>query len=209
MGEDPPATAQEVNDFFTLSRRSYLADRLLELSANNGTLLLVYPTKAGATTFANKYIGPVIEPFLRQFVLLNNLYTNVAIDLGRMAAVAGMKEFEEMKELLLAMCQALGQRAPSRGLQSRYDVVHTETAEVVLDRTVWKEWYLDQEQPRLRQNLVDYHKAGGRMPDQGGRLEVTPGMLARELVDGIRQSQQAAGNAGIEVGVFVIRRSAV
>merc|ERR1712000_476559 len=62
----PPTTAQEVNDFFTLSRRSYLADRLLELSSNNGTLLLVYPTRRRGSTFANRYVGPVIEPFLRQ-----------------------------------------------------------------------------------------------------------------------------------------------
>ena len=41
----PPTTPREVADFFTLSRRSYLADRLLELSSNDGSLLLIYPTK--------------------------------------------------------------------------------------------------------------------------------------------------------------------
>ncbi|KAL2431403.1 hypothetical protein ABEF95_007843 [Exophiala dermatitidis] len=205
----PPTTAQEVNDFFTLSKRSYLADRLLELSANNGSLLLVYPTKLGGSTFANKYIGPVIEPFLRQFILLNSLYMELAIQLGRMAGVAGMKSFEEMRQLLEAMCRELGQRAPSRGLPSRYDVVHAETAEVVLDRALWKEWFVEQEQPRLRQNLVDYHKSGGRMPARRGQIEITPGMLAREVVDGIRHSREPAGEAGIEIGVFVIRRTLV
>lgn len=205
----PPTTAQEVEDFFTLSRRSYLADRLLELSADSGSLLLVYPTKAGGSTFANRYIGPVIEPFLRQFVLLNSLYMELAIKLGQMAGVAGMKSFEEIGHLLEAMCRDLGHRAPSRGLPSRYDIVHAETAEVVLDRSVWKEWYVEQEQPRLRQNLVDYHKSGGRMPTRQGQLEITPGMLAREVVEGIRHSRESAGNAGIEVGVFVIRRSLV
>ncbi|OAP59316.1 hypothetical protein AYL99_06614 [Fonsecaea erecta] len=205
----PPTTPREVEDFFTLSRRSYLADRLLELSSNDGSLLLIYPTKKGGQTFANRYIGPVIEPFLRQFILLNNLYTDIAIQLGRMAAVASMKSFEEMQALLSTMCEALSQRAPSRGLPSRYQIIHAETAEVVLDRALWKEWYIEQEQPRLRQNLVDYHKSGGRMPARSGRIEVTPGMLAREVVDGIRQSRETAGDVGVEVAVFVVRRTTV
>ncbi|KIV78687.1 hypothetical protein PV11_06311 [Exophiala sideris] len=202
----PPTTAEEVNDFFTLSRRSYLADRLLELCSNNGTLLLVYPTRTGAATFANRYIGPIIEPFLRQFILVNGLYTHVAANLGKMASVEGMKSFEEMERLVAAMCERLNQRSPPRSLPSRYEIVHAETAEVVLEGAIWKDWYIDQEQPRLRQNLVDYHKAGGRMPSRVGQIEVTTSMLAREVVDGIRQSRETAGNAGMEVGVFVIRR---
>lgn len=203
----PPTTAQEVHDFFSMSRKSYLADRLLELSANNGTLLLVFPTKTGGMTFAKRYIGPVIEPFLRQFILLNNLFVSIAVDLGRIASLEGMKDFPWLLRAVREMCQALGQRAPTRGIQSRYEVVHAETAEVVLKRNVWKEWFLDQEQPRLRQNMVDYHKAGGRMPSRVGQIETTPGMLAREVVEGIRSSREPAGDTGIEVGVFVIRRS--
>lgn len=205
----PPTTAQEAHDFVTMSRKSYLADRLLELSANNGTLLLVFPTKTGGTTFAKSYIGPIIEPFLRQFVLLNNLFVKVAVELGRMASLNGMKEFPELRDAVGQMCQALSQRAPARGIQSRYEVVHAETTEVVLKRNVWREWFLEQETPRLRQNLVDYHKAGGRMPSRVGQIETTPGMLAREVVEGIRASREPAGEAGIEVGVFVIRRSIV
>lgn len=205
----PPSTSQEIQDFFTLSRRSYLSDRLLELSANQGTLLLVYPTKAGAQTFASKYIGPVIEPFLRQFVLLNELFTHVAADLGRLTSIDDMKTFAELQASVVGVCQALGHRAPARGLHTRYDVTYAETAGVVLERNVWKEWFLEQEQPRLRQNLVDYHKAGGRMPTRVGRIEVTPSMLAREVVEGIRASREAAGDVEIEVGVFVIRRSLV
>ena len=205
----PPTTAREVADFFTLSRRSYLADRLLELSANNGSLMLIYPTKRGGQAFAEQYIGPIIEPFLRRFILLNSLYTDIAVQLGRMAAVSGMKTFEEMTALLATMCEGLAQRAPARGLPSRYDIVHADTAEVVLDRTLWKDWYIEQEKPRLRQNLVDYHKSGGRMPSRSGQIEVTPSMLAREVVEGIHQSREAAGNVGLEVGVFVIRRSTV
>ena len=134
---------------------------------------------------------------------------NVATELGGMAAVAKMKSFEQMRASLAAMCETLGQRAPTRGLPSHYEIVHAEIAEVTLDRALWKGWYIEQEQPRLRQNLVDYHKSGGRMPSRKGQIEVTTGMLAREVVDGIRHSREVAGNVGLEVGVFVIRRSTV
>lgn len=204
----PPTTSQEIKDFFTLSRRSYLADRLLELSSNNGTLLLIYPTKQGSLTFANRYVNPIIEPFLRHFVLLNGLFMHVANTLGSLPAVQAMKTYEEIGAAVSAMCGALNQRSPSRGVASRYEIVHSETADVVLDRSVWVDWFVEQEHHRLRQNLVDYHKSGGRMPPPRGQIDVTPAMLAREVVDGIRQSRQPAGNVGLEVGVFVIRRTA-
>jgi len=203
----PPTSVQESTDFFTLSRRSYLVDRLLELSVNHGSMLLIYPTRAGAATFATKYLGPVMEPFLRRFVLLNDLSMDLASSMGKMAALPAMKTFDEMEMLVRAICQALGERAPVRGLLSKYDIVHAEAAEVVLERSMWMEWFLEQESPRLRQSLVDYHKAGGRMPSRRGQVEVTTGMLAREAVDGIRRSRQEAGNVGMEVAVFVIRRS--
>lgn len=204
----PPTTSQEIHDFFTLSRRSYLADRLLELSSHNGTLLLIYPTKQGSLTFANKYVNPIIEPFLRHFVLLNGLFMHVANTLGGLPAVEAMKTYEELRDAVSAMCGALNQRSPSRGVASRYEIAHSETAEVVLDRSVWVDWFVEQEHQRLRQNLVDYHKSGGRMPTPRGQIDVTPAMLAREVVDGIRQSREQAGNVGLEVGVFVIRRTA-
>ncbi|KIW10648.1 hypothetical protein PV08_11612 [Exophiala spinifera] len=203
----PPTTPQEIKDFFTLSRRSYLADRLLELSAVNGTLLLIYPTRQGALTFANKYVNPIIEPFLRHFVLLNGLFMHVANTLGSLPAVEAMKTYEELREALSALCGTLSQRSLSRGVASRYEIVHSETADVVLDRSVWVNWFVDQEHHRLRENLVDYHKSGGRMPSPRGQIDVTPAMLAREVVDGVRQSREQAGNVALEVGVFVIRRS--
>ncbi|KIW29038.1 uncharacterized protein PV07_04885 [Cladophialophora immunda] len=203
----PPTSIQDVKNFFTFCRRSYIVDRLFELSAHNGSLLLVYPTRNGALTLTNKYLGPIIEPFLRKFVLLSDLNTDVAISMSQMAAVCGMRDFAGLEKDVLALCRAIGEHLPSHDPKSRYEVIHTDKANVVLDRAAWKEWYLEQEQPRLRQALIDYHKSGGRMPARRGQVEVTPDMLVREVVEAIRQSEDDSGNAAVEVGVFVIRRS--
>jgi hypothetical protein len=205
----PPTTGKEVDDFFSLSRRSYLVDRLLELSPDNGTLLLIYPTQQGGQTFTKDYLDPIIAPFLRQFIILNSLYAELANELGNMSAVPTMKTFGEMEASLAILCSSLAAMAPTRGARSRYDIVHADKAEVILDRTLWRDWFIEQETPRMKQNLVDYHKSGGRMPSRSGRIEVTTGMLAREVIDGIRQSRHAAGDVGIEIGVFAIRRSVV
>ena len=203
----PPTTGEEVDDLFKISRRSYLVDRLTELSATNGTLLFVYPTQVGGSVFARQYIGPVVDPFLRQFVLLNNLTTNVADALGRLEALPQMKTFEEMEAALRNLCADLTQRAPRRGFPGEYNVIQAEKTEVILDRMTWMSWFLEQESARLRQNIVDYQKAGGRMPTRG--FDASPGSLAREVVEGIKNSKVDSGGVGIEVGVFVVRRSVV
>lgn len=203
----PPTTAEEVEDFFSISRRSYLVDRLTELSATNGTLLLVYPTQVGGAVFARQYLAPIIDPYLRRFVILNNLTVDVADAMGKLAALPKMKTFEEMETGLRDLCQGLTQRAPARGIRGTYKVIHAEKNEVILDRTTWMGWFLEQESARLRQNIIEYQKAGGRMPSRG--FDATPGSLAREVVEGIKNSKEEAGGAGIEVGVFVIRRSVV
>ena len=203
----PPTSAEAVDDFFSISRKSYLRDRLTELSATDGTLLLVYPTQVGGAVFARQYIGPIIDPFLRRFVLLNNLTVDVAAAMGKLAALPKLKTFKEMETTLRNLCRDLTQRVPGRGMQGEFQVIHADKAEVTLDRPTWMGWFIEQESARLRQNIVEYQKAGGRMPTRG--FDATPGSLAREVVEGIKNSKEEAGGAGIEVGVFVIRRSIV
>lgn len=205
----PPTSGSEVKEFFDIkSRRSYLVDRLTELSTSNGTLLLVYPTQVGGAVFARQYIGPVLDPFLRQFVLLNNLTTDAAAALGKLAALPSLKTFEEMEVQLTGLCDELTQHAPRRGLlRGQFSMIYSEKVEVTLDRVTWLTWFIEQESARLRQDIVDYQKAGGRMPSRG--FDASPGSLAREVIEGIKGSREEAGGVGIEVGVFVIRRSAL
>lgn len=205
----PPTTTDEMSDFFSAnSCRSYLADRLPELAVGYGSLLLVYPTRTGGRTFARKYIAPVLDPLLREMTILRNLNTNAAERLGKMRALDSMLDFGDTKDRLQGLCTAMNDRGNIKKSRSAFVLAHGETAHVVLDRDTWMTWFVEQEQSRMKQDLVEYHKAGGRLPEgKGGKTDITPGMLTREIVEGLRKSTTAAGNHNIEVGIFVIRRT--
>jgi hypothetical protein len=201
----PPTTADEVRDFFSLSRRSHLVDRLSELAAmRDGTLLLVYPTRAGGQTFAKWYKDPIMDPLLRQFMLLRGLTTRAADALGRLESVDSLMSFDDMQTAIEQLCAELAPQLPPIGGRSAFVIAHAEQAEIILNRQSWIELFLAQESPRMRQDLIEYQKSGQRMPSSG--FEASPAALAREVEDGIRSSKEHAGGIGIEVGVFVIKR---
>lgn len=205
----PPTTAGEIADFFNAdSYRSYLADRLSELAIGSGSLLLIYPTRLGGQTFARKYIAPILDPLLREMSILRGLDTDAAQRLGSMDSVDSMLSFAEMKSKVESLCTNMSDRSRALSVRSSYKLVHCQVAEVVLDRATWMTWYVEQEQPRLKQNLVDYHKDGGRLPQgDGGTSELTAGMLTREIIEGLQKSKNEAGNVGIEVGIFMVQRT--
>lgn len=205
----PPTTSREAKHFFNPnSMTSYLADRLPELTLNHGSLVLIYPTKTGAATFLRHYVGPVLDPLLREMTILKGLNTNAAERLGKVDSVEAMDEFEDMKRLLDQFCGSMNARQTIRRTKSEFSVVHSHKTEVVLDRETWMTWFIEQEQGRMKQNLVDYHRAGGKLPNaEGSNTEVTAGMLAREVAEGFKNSKHEAGDVGIEIGVFVLRRA--
>lgn len=204
----PPTTAEETVDFFDAdSCRSYLIDRLPELAADVGSLILVYPTKTGAETFAQRYVGPVLDPLLREMTILKGLNTNAAEALGSMKGLESMYEFDEMQSKVQGLCASMNARLAIQKSRTEFQLAHSEAAHVTLDRKTWTTWFVEQEQIRLRQNLIDYHRDGGRLPGgSGSNTELTVGMLTREITEGFRRSKMVAGGAEIEVGVFVIRR---
>lgn len=204
----PPTTASEIDDLFNAdSYRSYLADRLSELAIGNGSLLLIYPTRRGGRTFASKYVAPILDPLLREMSILRGLDTDAAQRLGSMDSIESMIDFDQMKGKVKVLCSNMSERSQALSIRSSYELVHCETTELVLGRSTWITWFVDQEHQRLKQNLVDYHKDGGRLPQgDGGSSELTAGMLTREIIDGLQKSKHETGGDGIEVGVFVIRR---
>lgn len=204
----PPTTADETLDLFDAnSCRSYLADRLPELAPSVGSLIFIYPTKTGAQTFARRYVGPVLDPLLREMSILKGLNTNAAERLGRMRSIDSMFEFEEMQEKLQNLCDSMNSRIAFQRTRTEFRIEHSDTAHIVLDRDTWMTWFVEQEQMRMKQDLVDYHREGGILPDtENVNTEVTAGMLSREVTDGLRKSTRIAGEVGVEVGVFVIRR---
>jgi hypothetical protein len=201
----PPSSIQEYNDLFSIHGRSALLDRLSELSVNGGTLLFICPTKAGAKTFSDAYLSPVLTPVLLQIVNLNRLVWNLAEDIGRMAVIPHMNEFGIMKANINALCKRMSERL-STSASSRFELVYSSRGSVQLDQATWREWYIEQEQGRIRDVLKAYWKRGRRLP---GDIETTDATIARAIIDGLRKGAigvRPSSGEGVEVGVFVIKR---
>ncbi len=195
----PPTSVREYGDLFSTHGRSVLVDRLSELSSNNGTLMFIYPTKTGATTFSSRYLSPVLTPILLNIVNLNRLVFDLAEHIGIMGAIPEMNDFDTMKAKINTLCQRM-----SDG--SRFNLVHSSKGRVSLDHSTWREWYVEQEQGRIREVLKSYWKQGRRLP---GDTEVTDATISRAIIDGLRKGvmrSRLPTGEGVEVGVFVIRR---
>ncbi|KAF3387017.1 hypothetical protein F1880_000263 [Penicillium rolfsii] len=211
----PPPSAQEYRDVFCATRPSFLVDRLCELSPDGGSLLFVYPTKKGASTFKSQYLGPLLDPLLRQLVVVNGLSADVGRYLGKLSTVSMMDDFATMKANISTLCEDLS--SPS----SRFQIADAGKASVHLDRDLWVEWYIHQEKARMKEVLSLYCQNGRRPPvnkalASGGSAglmpdkEVTSSMLLGEIFDGIRKRRYGEDNEprdGVELGVFVIRRT--
>ncbi|KAJ5577119.1 hypothetical protein N7535_004045 [Penicillium sp. DV-2018c] len=206
----PPPSAQEYRDLFCRTRPSFLVDRLSELSPNGGSLLFVYPTKTGASTFKSQYLGPILDPLLRQLVVVNELSADVGRYLGKLSAVSQMDDFATMKANIAALCESM-----SDNDSSRFEIADAGRGSTHLDRSLWAEWFIHQERPRMKEILSLYWQNGRRTTKNLGsgmmcNKEVTSSGLLSEICDGIRKRRYGDDNEprdGIELGVFVIRRT--
>lgn len=207
----PPPSAQEYRDLFCHTRPSFLVDRMSELSPNGGSLLFVYPTKKGASTFKSQYLGPILDPLLRQLVVVNELSADVGRYLGKLSTVSQMDDFATMKANIVALCEALSSGESS----SQYQVTDAGRGSTRLDRSLWAEWFIHQEKPRMKEVLSHYWQNSRRATKNmsSGLMcnkEVTSSGLLSEICDGIRKRRYGEDNEprdGIELGVFVIRRT--
>ena len=203
----PPSTAQEHMAFFSASGPSVLIDRLVELSPNGGSLMLIYPTKKGAQTFRSQHLGPLLDNLLRTMVIVNDMSSDLADNLGRMPAVSKMLDFEEMKERVNSLCQWMSRGTSSPSRQPEYTLVYAHAGETPLERAAWSEWFLQQETPRMKAALKSYWQRGQKLP--ASTDGVIPATLLRDVKICIEEGKYEDGEprSGIEVGVFVIRRS--
>lgn len=204
----PPTSRAEVEDFFNaMSDRSYLADRLNELSIGAGSLLLVYPTQRGSRTFQKRFLAPIIDPMVLGMTITHGLTAAVAETIATMASVEAMMDMKQMEDKIFQLCEVVASRSSSRLPSNKFVIAHSEAVEVALDRDTWVNWFVEQEQPRIKDALIQYHKQGGRVPQVSMRNEeITASMIVREITEGIQKSTKEAGNVPIEVGVLVIRR---
>ncbi|KAF7169323.1 hypothetical protein CNMCM5623_002097 [Aspergillus felis] len=210
----PPSSAQEYNDLFSPSRPSFLVDRLSELSPDGGSLLFIYPTRRGGSAFKSQYLGPILDPLLRQLVVVNELSADIGRYLGKLSSVSQMEDFDTLKHNLSSLCRALSSSS------SQFSIVDARKGSAYLDRNLWTEWYIHQEKARMKEVLSLYSQNGRRLPTHkatsnianpyilAADKEVTSAMLLGEIIDGIRRRPyESEPRDGIELGVFVIRRS--
>jgi hypothetical protein len=202
----PPSTQHEYRDLFAHGRPSVLTDRLHELSLG-GCLLFIYPTRMGAMTFKSQYLGPILDPLLRQLVVVNGFSADVSRDLGRLVAVNSMDDFETMKANVENLCRRMSSNT------SKFTVINAGKGLAPLDRNLWTEWYIQQERPRMKYLLGQKWQTSGRhtptlnSPETSGG-QLSSSMLLGEIIDGIKRRQYEISPRGnIELGVFVIRRS--
>ncbi|MCJ1354137.1 MAG: hypothetical protein MMC33_004124 [Icmadophila ericetorum] len=203
----PPTSPNEYADLFTPDRPSVLVDRLVELSKSEGTMIFIYPTRRGAETFKSLYLGPIFEPLLRSMMNSHNLSADIAMDLGEIAAVHRMTSFESMQAKLNSLLERLN-GGSSQGPRKGYRLIHSRTKLVHIERPIWAEWFIQQETERFRDITTRYFSRARRLPAES---HINYAVLTRELVEGIQERKYVEGTeprAGIELGVFVIRRTA-
>lgn len=209
----PPSTAKEYLDLFAQDQPSELVNRLHELSPRNGSLIFIYPTGTGASTFDTTYLGPLIHPLLRAMCSVHGLSMDLGSQVGRIAAVDQMVSFERMTQKLNTLLRRLGRGTSTAmhrpGPNPKYTLMWKSTQVIQLERKVWTEWWAQQESGRIRNSVERYLSKGIMMPI--GK-DVTAATLVQEVLDGVRSTRSYAeydeAREGIEVGVFVIKRTA-
>jgi hypothetical protein len=205
----PPTNTNEYGEMFALKGRSLLYDRLSELSVDSGTLFFVYPTKTGAKTFMQQYLGPIIEPLLRTVTVVHDLHSDLGRSLGQMGSVNYLDEYEQLEAHVRSFCEKVAERANSQqgslNEQCSYEVTHAAKEETMLKRSVWADdWWIKQEKPRIRDTVTKYFRKAKKLPTG----ELTGPHLLQEILEGVstREYQDGPPTRGVEVGVFIIQR---
>lgn len=209
----PPPSAEEYLHLFSPGGPSALVDRLTELSPTGGSLVFIYPTATGASSFANTYLGPLLHPLLRTMCSIHNLSMDFGAGIGSIGAVDQMLSFENLSRKIQILLRKL-----SRGKSAiyrkppKFTLVHSSRQQVDLDRKMWTEWWAQQEAPRMRTVVDRYLRRGSMLPSRIGGQDVTAATLVQEVLDGVKDGRKYADydaeRDGVEVGVYVIKRTA-
>lgn len=212
----PPTNAREFADMFNVNGPSVLVDRLVELSPDNGSLVFIYPTRAGAQTFMREYLSPILDPLLRSMVVVHGLSAEMSVALGGMSAVDQLPEHAALEARMHHLCARLTQRSSSmdrfHGTRAHFDVVHASRQDVTLPRDVWTtHWWSRQEKPRIRDAVTrSVQDAQRKSSNEHVERNASPIELVQQLLDGVARKPYPSGRdpeCGVEISVFVIKRS--
>ena len=200
----PPCTVTEAQDFLEPSGCSPLLGRIKELSLN-GSLIVVHPTRIGGQAFEKEYLGPILEPVLRSWSNKHSLAMGVGRALGPMAAVSHLLAFSRMKSKLNSLFDHLNKEG-SDNTTITFSTIHAATETVQVPRKVWEKWWVYQEKARIDHYMAEYTKSQGAPG-------TSPAGLVRDLFDmvekrGYQPDEETGEGNGIEVGVFVVKRTA-
>lgn len=222
----PPPSSNEYKSLFSTTRPSLLVDRMIELVPGNGHLLFIYPTRAGAREFCSSYLEPIVEPLMRQMLVVHGFSQDLIRSICTMPAANDMLTFETLKLKTQMLCDELRNDQDPwitrrlYGNEGLFSLVYAEPHHINLDREVWSDWYVKQEKQRIRE-AVDREF---RRPNRASVYsDVTPRSIVQEILVDVAGERNADGSGKqpraypqgseptgqrIEVGVFIIRREA-
>ncbi|TKA34266.1 hypothetical protein B0A50_00246 [Salinomyces thailandicus] len=212
----PPTNANEFAEMFNTNGPSILVDRMVELSPHNGTLAFTYPTRTGAHTFLREYLGPILDPILRSMCVVHGLSFDLSRSLGNMLAADRLLEHDQLHRQIAKLCATLNQRSSSmnrfHGRRAHFSLTYSGKKEVVLGREAWaKDWWTKQEKQRIRDVVTRFAQEAQRRNSNGhGDRAVAPAELIQQVLDGVVKrayQHNQEPERGVEVGVFIIKRS--
>ena len=203
----PPPTLGEYNNLFSTDMPSALVDRLFELSPNNGTFVFVYPTAQGAKTFLSTYLRPLLDPLLRTTASTHDLSANFPASVGALASLNGeLLSFDRTASKLTWLLRKLSRPGSIAGqpcgrLTPTFTLVHSEQSVVDIGKEALVDWWLEQEKGRIRKAVEQYFHTRRADSTMGMTAKIEEGLRKREYND------YDAERAGIEVGLYVIKRT--
>ncbi|KIW02561.1 uncharacterized protein PV09_06016 [Verruconis gallopava] len=191
----PPTSSAEFEELFTTTGRSFLCDRIVELSPSNGTLLFIYPTKSGGETFKKRYLEPILDPTLRSMMISHGLPVTLVEDVGRMTAIQHLLSFEDMKSQLQTFLNTLNNGGtPSRRFHRPndfYSLMYAQPQKVHLERDVWaRDWWNKQEKLRIQRAFESHDVQSANVNRQVGVFQASA-----HLATARRETEQAAQSA--------------
>lgn len=133
-----------------------------------------------------------------------------------MTAIDRLLEHEQLERQITRLCARLTQRSTSmqrlHGRRANFSLVYAAKKEVSLSREVWaRDWWTKQEKPRVREVITRYaHEAQKKSSNEYVDRPATPAELIQHLLESVIKKPYQEGqepSKGIEVGVFVIKRS--
>lgn len=201
----PPTNTNEYAEMFTFGGRSLLFDRLTELSFDNGILLFVYPTRVGARTFMQQYLGPILDPLLRTVTVVHDLHSELGRSLGQMSSVNYLDEYDNLETQVRKFCNTLTQKYVDGERHASYEVIHAAREEIMFERSVWADdWWIKQEKPRVRDAITKYFRKSKKLPSD----EMSSAHLIQEVLEGVskREYSDEGPKKGVEVGVFMVKK---